>query len=159
MELQIYINRNMMIVKFNRLKPVKHILYILLLICLSCKEQKPPQVTFDVPALIGKNIDEVRKVLGKPSSPIANRIEPSNPKEETFENTFEKNGEKLFVDFNTKSRRIFRLSIFPSEDYDNLKDIMKIGNLDAIKTQQYYLEGRHPILSNTAFSGIDIYIK
>lgn len=145
-----------MIVEFNSLKPVKYILYILLLIFTSCKEQKPPQVTFDVPALIGKNIDEVRKVLGKP---LYHPIEPSNPKEDTFENQFEKNGETLFVDFNPKSRRISRLSIFPSEDCDNLKDIMKIGNLDAIETPQYYLEGRHAIFSNTAFSGIDIYIK
>jgi len=145
--------------KFNRLNPFRSFIYILLLIFTSCTEQKPPQVTFDVPALIGKNIDEVRKVLGKPSSPIANRIEPSNPKEETFENDFEKNGEALLVYFNTKSRRISRLSIFPSEDYDNLKDIMKIGNLDAIETPQYYLEGRHASFSTKAFSGINIYIK
>ncbi|RYE13036.1 MAG: hypothetical protein EOP34_09690 [Rickettsiales bacterium] len=139
----------------------KQLLFFLLLIgtICSCKEPKSPQVTFDVPALIGKNIDEVRKVLGKPSSPIANRIEPSNPKEESFENDFEKNSEILTADFNTKSRRISRLSIFPSEDYNNLKDIMKIGNLDAIETPQYYIEGRHPILSNTDLSGIDIYIK
>jgi hypothetical protein len=139
----------------------KRLLFFLLVLGIisSCKEQKPPQVTFDVPALIGKNIDEIRKVLGKPSSPLANRIEPSNPKEETFENDFEKNGEVLTAYFNTKTRKISRLSIFPSEDYDNLEDIMRIGNLDAIKTQKYYIEGRHPILSNTDLSGIDIYIR
>lgn len=138
----------------------KWLVFFLLLIgtVYSCKEQKPPQVTFDVPALIGQNIDEVRNVLGKPSSPIAKRIEPSNPKEETFENDFEKNGEVLTAYFNIKTRRVFRLSIFPSEDYDNLKDIMKIGNLDVIETLQYYIEGRHPRLS-TDLSGINIYIK
>lgn len=65
----------------------KRILFFLLVIgtVFSCKEQKPPQVTFDVPALIGKNIDEVRKVLGKP---LYDQIEPSNQKEGLFDNYF-----------------------------------------------------------------------
>lgn len=136
----------------------KRLLFFLLVLGIisSCKEKKPPQVTFDVPALFKMNIDEVRKVLGKP---LYHPIEPSNPKEEIFENQFEKNGETLFVDFNTKSREIIKLSIFPSEDYDNLEDIMKIGNLDATNVQHYHVEGLHPILSNTDLSGIDIYIK
>lgn len=142
-------------IEFNSLKPIKYFFYILLLLFASCKEPKPPQVIFDVPALIGKNIDEIRNVLGKP---MYDEIEPSNQKEETFENDFEKNGEILTAYFNTKTRKISRLSIFPSEDYYSLKDIMKIGNLDAIETTQYYVEGRHPRLSSD-FSGINIYIK
>ncbi len=145
-----------MIVEFNSLKPVKYILYILLLLCTSCKEQKPPQVTFDIPSLIGKNIDEVRKVLGKP---LYHPIEPSNPKKDTFENEFEKNGETLFVDFNPKSRRISQLCLISSEEYDKLEDIMKIGNLTSTKTDSYYIESFHPFDSTPPFTGIKIYIR
>ncbi|WP_299288088.1 hypothetical protein, partial [uncultured Mucilaginibacter sp.] len=61
----------MMSIEVTRLKPVKHFFYILLLICTSCdfKKPKPPQVTFDIPSLIGKNIDQVRNVLGKSEDP------------------------------------------------------------------------------------------
>lgn len=145
-------------VKFN-LKAVKNLLYILLVFCSSCSEPKPPQVAFDIPVLIGKNIDEVRKVLGKPSSPLANRIEPSNPKEETFENDYEKNDVYISFIFNTKSRRISRITLISTiNGYDRLEDVMKIGNLTLEETDSYWLEGRHAILSSD-FSGIDIHIK
>ncbi len=146
-------------VEFNRLKPIKHFLYLLLLIFTSCTEPKPPQVTFDVPALIGKNIDEVRKILGKPHSPLANRIEPSNPKEETFSNDYEKNDVYISFIFNTKSRRISRITLISTiNEYDRLEDVMKIGNLTLEEADSYWLEGRHAILSSD-FSGIDIYMK
>ncbi len=145
-----------MSIKFNSLKPVKYILYILLLIFTSCTEPKPPQVTFDVPALIGKNIDEIRKVLGKP---LYDQIEPSNQKEETFENTFKKNGETLFVLFNPKTRRISQLCLIASEEYDKLEDVMKIGNLTLTNTDNYHIESFHPFASNPPFTGIRIYTR
>ncbi|RYE18286.1 MAG: hypothetical protein EOP45_14385, partial [Sphingobacteriaceae bacterium] len=75
------------------------LLYFLLLIGTGCRfgKQKSYEGTFDVPSFIGKNIDEVRKVLGKPYSPIANRIEPFNPKEEYFSNDYDKNG--VYISF------------------------------------------------------------
>lgn len=151
---------NMMSIKFNSLKSVKHILYFLLLIFTRCTEQKPPQVTFDIPAIIGKNIDEVRKVLGKPSSPIANRIEPSNPKKETFSNDYEKNGVYISFDFNTKSRRISRITLISTDkEYDKIEDVMKIGNLTSTKTEYYDIESYHPFDSTPPFRAIRIYIR
>lgn len=145
-----------MIVEFNSLKPVKYLLYVLLLLCASCKEQKPPQVTFDIPALIGKNIDEVRKVLGKP---LYHPIEPSNPKEETFTNEFDKNGEYLSFYFNTKSRRISQIILISSEEYDNIKGVMKIGNLTLTHTDDYDIESFNPFASTPPFNGIRIYTR
>lgn len=145
-------------IEFNNLKPVMYILYILLLICTSCsfKEPKPPQVTFDVPALIGKNIDEIRKVLGKP---LYDEIEPSNPKEETFENDFKKNGETLIVYFSPNSRRISELTLISSEEYDRLEDVMKIGNLTSKETDSYWVESFHPFAGTPPFDGIKIHVR
>lgn len=146
-------------IKFNSLKPVKYLLYVLLLIGASCSQPKAPQVTFDIPALIGKNIDEVRKVLGKPSSPIANRIEPSNPKEETFSNDYEKNGVYISFEFNTKSRRISRIKLISPEEYDKLEDVMKIGNLTLKETDSYWLESFDPFAGTPPFDGIEIHVR
>lgn len=139
----------------------KQILFILLVIgtVCSCKEPKPPQVTFDIPALIGKNIDEVRKVLGKPYSPIVNRIEPSDPKEEYFSNDYDKNGVYISFYFNTKSRRISQITLISPEEYDKLEDVMKIGNLTSKETDSYWVESFHPFAGTPPFNGIKIHVR
>ncbi|MEX8547481.1 MAG: hypothetical protein V5804_07755 [Mucilaginibacter sp.] len=147
----------MMNIEFNSLKPVMYILYILLLICTSCdfKEPKPPQVTFDVPSLIGKNIDQVRKVLGKSDDTSP---DPSRHSVDGYTNHYHKNGQHLLIDFDPHTRRIHRLSIHSDVPYDNLKDIMKVGNLDSIETMNYIIEPWKGFLG-ISFSSIDVIIR
>lgn len=56
---------------------------------------------FDVPSLMGRNIEEIRKELG---TPIDKEIEPSNLQKKMkvnfLDNTFEKAGNTLLITFN-----------------------------------------------------------
>jgi len=145
----------MMIVEFNRLKPIKIFLYILFLICTSCKEQKPPQVTFDIPALIGKNIDEVRKVLGKP---LENPPDPSQPQKKHFENLYDKEGQSLLIYFYPDTRKIESFHIVSSVGYDSVKTVLKIGNLDFKNTNDYWIEPGERYFTDT-YNAVTIHLK
>ncbi len=142
-------------IEFNSLKPVKHFFYLLLLICTSCREQKPPQVTFDVPTLIGKNIDEVRKVLGKPSvSPYG----PTDLKKEYYVIQYHKNDQNLMIFYNVHTRKVGEYSIVSSTEYDNVKDLLKTGNLDSMETNNYWIETDGSFFSKT-FKSITVRFK
>jgi len=142
-------------IEFNSLKPVKYFLYIILLICASCREPKPPQVTFDIPALIGKNIDEVRKVLGKP---LENPPDPSKPKKEHFENLYDKEEQLLLIYFYPNTRKIESFHIVSSVGYDSVKTVLKIGNLDSMDTKDYWIEAGDRYFSDT-YKGVTIHLK
>ncbi len=141
-------------IKLNIVKKILFIIIFLTCVC-SCKEQKPPQVTFDVPALIGKNIDEVRKVLGKP---LENPPDPSNSKEEHYDNIYKKDGQTLLISYNLNNRKISSFFIVSSTDYDNVKDLMKIGNLDSLQTMNYSAEAEHPYFTDS-FNSIKITLR
>ncbi|MVN20388.1 hypothetical protein [Mucilaginibacter arboris] len=145
----------MMNVEFNSLKPVKNFLYILLLICASCKEPKPPQVTFDIPALIGKNIDEVRIVLGRP---LENPPGPSKPQKRLFENNYDKEGQSLLIYFNPNNRKIESFHIVSSVGYDSVKTVLKIGNLDFKNTNDYWIEPGERYFTDT-YNAVTIHLK
>ncbi len=145
----------MMILEFNSLKPFKYILYVLLLIFASCTEQKPPQVTFDIPALIGKNIDEVRKVLGKP---YASPSGPTDLKKEYYVVDYHKDGQILMIFYNVHDRKVGEFCIVSSVEYDNVKDLLKIGNLDSMETKDYWIETDGPFFSKT-FKNIKLTFK
>lgn len=131
--------------EFN-IKPVKSFLYILLLLFASCTEPKPPQVTFDVPLLLGKNIDEVRKVLGKPTE---NDPEPPDPKEKgSYTSFYSKGGQALFIYYNPYTRKIKSFQIVSSEEYKNIDDLLKLGNLHFMENLDYRIEVSHPFFSN-----------
>ncbi len=142
-----------MSVKFN-IKAVKNFLYIVLLFCASCKEQKPPQVTFDIPSLIGKNIDQVRKVLGRSEDTSP---DPSRPSVKGYTNHYHKNGQHLLIHFDPHTRKITRFYIHLYVPYDNLEDVMKVGNLDSIETMNYIIEPSYSFLRS--YSGIEVIIR
>jgi hypothetical protein len=145
----------MMNVKFNRIKSVKNFFYILLLIFASCKEPKPPQVTFDIPALIGKNIDEVRKVLGKP---LENPPDPLKPQKRLFENNYDKEGQSLLIYFDPNTRKIESFHIISSIGYDSIKTVLKIGNLDFKNTNDYWIEPGERYFTDT-YNAVTIHLK
>jgi hypothetical protein len=64
-------------------------------------------VTFDVPSLIGKSIDELRRILG---TPIDNDAEPTDLQlrmgVDEWNNAFAKDGEELLVTFDPRTRRV-----------------------------------------------------
>ena len=68
----------------------------------------PSKVDFDIPALVHKNIDEVRLVLGKPSDM---ELEPIDKSVKDWSNSYYKNGFSLRIDFNPITRAISQYMI------------------------------------------------
>lgn len=118
------------------------------------EKQKPPQVTFDIPSLIGKNIDQVRKVLGKSDDTSP---DPSDSSVKGYTNWYNKNGQELLIDFDPHTRKITRFYIHPDVPYDNLEDVMKVGNLDSIETMNYIIEPGYSFLRS--YSSIKVIIR
>lgn len=137
--------------------PIAALLCFLLLIGTSCRfgKQKSYEGTFDVPALIGKSIDEVRKVLGKP---LENPPDPSKPQKGHFENLYDKQGQYLSIYFDPNTRKIESFNIVSSIGYDSVKDVLKIGNLDFKNTNEYSIEPGERYFSDT-YKGVTIHLK
>jgi hypothetical protein len=78
--------------------------------------QKPIQVqetipvVFDLEKLYGKNIDEIRSILGNPID--GNHIEPTKQQinlgmaEDGWDNTFEKDGYDLLITYDVSTRNV-----------------------------------------------------
>ena len=120
------------------------------------------KATFDVPTLIGKNIDEVRKILGNPSD---NEIEPSRQQMkmnlDTWDNSFEIDGQTLLVSFNPQNRKVFDFFIEtndPSGSTSDYSDLLKVCNVDE-NNSNYIIEAVPTIKDNSKFTGIKIKLK
>jgi hypothetical protein len=104
-------------------------------IAIDNKTEKEHQIVFDVPSLLNKNIDEIRKDLGQPID--KEMLEPTKVQMdmnfEEWDNNFEKNGYSLLVTFNPQTRKVidFFLSTTTSEKIDNIDKILMIGNLES----------------------------
>ncbi|GAA3924860.1 hypothetical protein [Hymenobacter algoricola] len=86
----------------------------------------------DMPALVGRNIDQLRRALGPPSETREEAIglEPTPEqmkatKGEDWINTFEKNGSTVVVTFNAKTRKVLDMVLIGS----NEDELMRRGNL------------------------------
>lgn len=88
-------------------------------------------VTVDVPALVGLNIDQVRRQLGQPQESQNKAIgaephaEEAAPQGEDWVNTFERKGTTVVVTFNTRTRKVRDL-VLPGSDE---AEVMRRGNL------------------------------
>jgi hypothetical protein len=102
-------------------------------------ESKPAEVAakstsaFDVPALIGENIDQVRTKLGTPAD---KDIEPTEQQKQLgvteWQNTFKNGSKELLVTFNSSSRSVvdYFISTDDSSGYTNDKvHLLGLGNL------------------------------
>lgn len=88
------------------------------------------QIVFDVSSLIGKNIDEVKQVLGQPTD--GEYIEPNESQKSLsgfteWDNTFKKNDEELLITFDYKTRKI--KDFFISATNQDKNRLLQIGNL------------------------------
>lgn len=94
------------------------------------------KVTFDIPSLIGKNIDQIVSILGKPDVDT----EPSKLQLENditeWDKTFTKDGFELLVTYNAKDRTVkdFFLSLTSSK-IDDYKSLLKPSNLNENSTE------------------------
>lgn len=92
---------------------------------------------FDVPSLIGKNIDEVRRVLGHPADKTP---EPRSSQFDEWDNVFHKRGYTVLVMFNPKTREVIDFFIptnDPSEKTSDYTNLLKVSNVSM--TNRNYL--------------------
>ena len=111
---------------------MKFKLFILIILFSSCVEHfesKPTKVLFNIPPLVRSNIDEIVKALGKPDfypKPTDNRKSYCN---------YHKEGWVLSIRYYPNTRRVIDFSVYPTPviyEYKNLKDILRVGNLDSV---------------------------
>jgi hypothetical protein len=115
--------------------------------------------TYDIPLLVGKNIDGVRSVLGKA---IDNDIEPTSLQIQVgvdiWSNAFNKDDKELLVTFNPKSRVIIDFFIGtddPSGKTQNTKRLLEMGNLKE-NDSRYKLEFVKVIKDPSYFTGVKV---
>lgn len=112
---------------------------------------------FDLEALYGKNIDEIRTTLGDPSDgewkePTALQIEMGTTE---WNNTFKKEGYELLVTYDVGSRKVtdfFLSTNDPSgltKDTESLKMILNINN-----SSNYTIDPVESFVDSSSFTGI-----
>ena len=110
------------------------------------------RIIFDIPSLVGKSIDEIRKTLGKPKD---QEIEPTGLQMKMgvneWDNLFTNDGKELLVTFNPRTRRVIDFFL---EGQDKTI-LMQRGNL-VEGTRAYRIEPVHEIREPSKISGIKI---
>ncbi|GAB2792436.1 hypothetical protein HNQ93_003602 [Hymenobacter luteus] len=105
-----------------------------------------PAVALDVPTLVGRNIDQVRRALGPPreardqkvgAEPTAEQMKAT--KGEDWINTFEHNGVTVVATFNARTRKVRDLVLVGTDE----DEILQKGNLSLTATQYMVL----PVIS------------
>lgn len=97
-------------------------------------EQTAPsrEAVFDVPALLGKNIDEITRLLGKPGEPDA-----SNLTVDELERRYSRKGYRLIINYDQKTRQVAGFFLSAPGLSGETKDcgsILKAGNLNPAST-------------------------
>lgn len=119
----------------------------------AAQETKPAFV-FDIPTLVGKNIDEVRKMLGQPldtyPEPNQQQIELGT---DQWDNGYKKDSVELIVTFDPKTRKI--TDFFLSGD--NRGKLIQQGNLK--ENQSSYRIEEVKALRGGGITGIKIIPK
>lgn len=120
----------------------------------------PNHVIFDVPALVDKDIDAIRKELGKPAE--TELLEPTkqqmNMGFNTWDNSYTKEGYTLLITYNPQTRKVtefFVATLSPSGTTADISGLAQICNLDA-RSQKYTYQGVPSIKNPTVFTGITI---
>jgi hypothetical protein len=94
------------------------------------------EVSFDIPALMGKSIDEVREILGTPHD---RTVEPTQLQLDVgiheWTNVFSRNGQNLLVTFDTHTRRVVDFFLVGTDQ----AALVRRGNLDQ-RSSAYLVE-------------------
>lgn len=115
---------------------------------------------FDVPALVGKNLDGVITVLGTPKGqdPTALQIQQGITE---WDKTFVKDGKELLVTYTISNRKIVDFFISaddPSGKTTNTTNLLQLGNLRE-GDSRYRIEFVRAIKDPNSFTGVKIIPK
>lgn len=109
--------------------------------------QAKPVTGLNMPALVGRNIDEVRQVLGKPreaeaasvgAEPTAKQLRTNQADE--WLNTFDYQGATVVATFNARTRKVRDLVLLGT----NEDELMRRGNLDLVSDTYLVLPVPNP---------------
>ncbi|MBY0538285.1 hypothetical protein K2P47_02715 [Patescibacteria group bacterium] len=114
------------------------------------------QYIYDVPSLIGKNIDEVEVLIGE----AERTYEPTELQEETgfisSEKTFVKNGEDLMISYNKDTREVIELFISSNDSSGANSDtdrLLQVGNLSQNESK-YSVEFIPAMIDPSVYTGV-----
>lgn len=123
-------------------------------------EEEAKRPIFDIPSLIGKNIDEIRTALGSPAD--KEMTEPNQAQlqlgTKEWDNTFEKDNKELLVTFNVKERTVIDFFISTDDPSGQTKDkthLLELGNLST-SSNTYKIEYVKTIKDPSQFTGVKI---
>jgi len=114
--------------------------------------KEPAPIIFDIPSLVGKSIDEIREILGKPQDkePEPTELQLQIGIDE-WSNVFSKDGQELVVTFNPRTRRVTDFFLVGEDE----TILMQLGNL-AKGTPAYRIEPVKQIRNPSKITGIKI---
>ena len=119
------------------------------------KQQVIPKYVFDVPSLVGKNIDGVKTVLGSSidKEPTQQQM---NLGIDEWSLTFRKDGKELLVTYNPKTKKIIDFFISTDDPSGKTKDknhLMELGNLKE-SDPNYKLEFVKALKDSLSYTGV-----
>jgi len=111
---------------------------------------------FDVPSLIGKNIDEVRAELGTPSDKDPEMTEQQMQFGATeWYNSFDRDGRSLLVTFDSRTRQITDFFISATDDAGDTQSLLAVGNLREIDPR-YSVEFVKALQNPSEYTGVKV---
>jgi hypothetical protein len=123
----------------------------------ATEEAQEPMV-FDLEALYGKNIDEIRTTLGEP---IDTQLDPTSLQTEVgiseWNNTFEKDEYTLLVTYDNNTRKVIDFFIPTNDPSGATKDVgilKAVGNVN--DTTQYTVEPIHALTDPSSYTGLKV---
>ena len=125
------------------------------------KTENTPSHTFDVPSLMGKNIDEVKAVLGAPVSDTEPTAQQLGLGLNEWEKNFKKDGQELLVTYRPKDRTVIDFFITANDPSgkDGLtkdtKKLLQIGNLNE-NDPRYAIEFVRALKDKSSYTGVKI---
>ncbi|SOD14850.1 hypothetical protein [Pedobacter xixiisoli] len=114
----------------NRLITLSYI--IIVISFLSCSENK---IYYDIPPLIGKDIDEAREILKDQED----RERPFRKSISHKQDNYTIDGRILIIKFDPITRKITQIDLVYPKGYSDKSEILKIGNLKE-ETENYKCE-------------------
>lgn len=120
----------------------------------SIAQQQKVETKFDVPSLIGKNIDQIKSILGKPEDDS----EPTSLQRQQGVNewskSYVKSGSTLLITYNPITRKVVDFFI----DGSDRQVLLKIGNLSETD-KRYKIEFVKAIKDPSIITGVIVTAK
>lgn len=128
-------------------------LFIPLLILIGCAQETPKsRVYFDVPSLLGKNIDETRRILD-----FEEQVDPVDDSITHWEDLYEINKHILLINYNPQTRKIDDISVIYPDGYPTKQEMLQIGNLNGDISNRCEIDSvRFSFSSETRYNSVKV---